>query len=277
MIHNRFRFIPDMKPLYGLQDYADIQWLGDDKIFEFLELWKQIVTANTIQLTPKQLATILEAKIPANSRAVGQDLAYYKRLPEDHEQKTYDYLINALERHIDRQQMETNQGLRRAALTRGRGLSIGLGAARGGGAGTPAGSGKKPCYFFNHGGCKHKDDKCKFAHVKVSAEDKEKMVKPESRSASPARSSGGGPPQPVGERVPRREQHCFKFLKGECQKGDTCMFAHVSAETLTELKRAAKAREAAPKAKAKAKAKAVAVKPVPTSWDERVAACIAAE
>ena len=55
------------------------------------------------------------------------------------------------------------------------------------------------------------------------------------------------------------------------------MFAHVSAETLTELKRAAKAREAAPKAKAKAKAKAVAVKPVPTSWDERVAACIAAE
>ena len=108
LIHDWFRLNPHMKPLYGLQDYSDIQWMGDDKIFEFLTLWKDIVAQNAIKLTHEQLATILVAEIPNKSTAIGQDKAYWKRLPDGHEQKTYEYLINSMERYLDYHQMEHN-------------------------------------------------------------------------------------------------------------------------------------------------------------------------
>ena len=139
----------------------------------------------------KSLAVILIDKIPENSKAIGQDIAYWKRLPEGNDQKTYEYLINAMERYLDRTQMEANQEMRRAAMIRGRGVVSG--GVAGGGASTSAGPIKKPCYFYNHGGCKNGND-CKFAHEMKSPEEKAKMEKPvRSGSPPPARS---GPPRP---------------------------------------------------------------------------------
>ena len=43
LIHDWFRLNPDMKPLYGLQEFTDLRWLSDDNIFEFLVLWRRIV------------------------------------------------------------------------------------------------------------------------------------------------------------------------------------------------------------------------------------------
>ena len=76
MIHDWFRLNPDLKPLNGLEDITDIQWMNDHKIVEFLQLWKEIVSQNVIELTQKQLATILENKITVSSKAIGQDIAY---------------------------------------------------------------------------------------------------------------------------------------------------------------------------------------------------------
>ena len=132
---------------------------------------------------------------------------------------------------------------------------------------------KKPCYFFNHGGCHNSDEKCRFKHVIVTPEEKAQMVKPESRdSRSPSArrgkgagkgagggGGGGGGAAPASAEI----KNCFKFLKGECTKGDDCMFAHVPQEVVDELKRAkskAKAK-AKSKAAAKPKAKAGAFKP----------------
>ena len=185
-------------------------------------------------------------RIPINSKAVGQDLAYYQRLPDGHEQKTYEYLINALERHLDRTQMEANQGLRRNLLLKGRGLAPGA-AAGGGASTTTTGAPKKPCYFFNHGSCKNTDANCRFAHVQVSAEEKAKMEKPQ-RSGSPARSPRGPPSSTNTTTTTGTKLHCFKFLKGNCTNGDDCAFAHLSQEAVKEVARA--------KAKAKGKAKA---------------------
>ena len=69
--------------------------------------------------------------MPVNSKAVGQDVAYWLRLPEGDAQKTYDYLINSMERYLDRIQMDKNQEARRAAMQRGLGFSA-LGAGAGG-------------------------------------------------------------------------------------------------------------------------------------------------
>ena len=58
LVHNWFRLHPDMKQLYSLEDISSLKWMGDDKIFEFLMLWKQIVANNVIELSEKQLAVI---------------------------------------------------------------------------------------------------------------------------------------------------------------------------------------------------------------------------
>ena len=71
-----------MKPLYGLEAITDLKWFGDDKIFEFMEWWKDIVTNNTIALSQRQLAEILVIKM-APSKELAQDVAYWKRLPVD--------------------------------------------------------------------------------------------------------------------------------------------------------------------------------------------------
>ena len=63
--------------------------------------------------------------------------------------------------------------------------------------------------------------------------------------------------------------HCFAFLKGKCEKGDNCLFGHVSAETVKELKRANAAQaKAKAEPKAKAKAKAGAFKPIAPAEQE---------
>ena len=76
MIHDWFRLNPDLKPLYGLEDISSLKWMGDDKIFELLQFWREIVGSNTIKLDHKQLASILESKIPIDSKALGHDIAY---------------------------------------------------------------------------------------------------------------------------------------------------------------------------------------------------------
>ena len=87
LIHDWFRLNPDLKPLFGLQEIADLQWLGDDRIFEFLELWKRIVDNNTIKLDAQQLAEILIGKMRGKTKVLAEDVAYWHRLPAGNDQK----------------------------------------------------------------------------------------------------------------------------------------------------------------------------------------------
>jgi hypothetical protein len=103
LVHDWFKLNPDMKHLYGLHEITDIKWYGDERIFDFLELWRRIVSSNSIELTPKQLSIILVEKM-APSKVLAQDVAYWKRLEDGNDQKTYEYLINAMQRHLDRDQ-----------------------------------------------------------------------------------------------------------------------------------------------------------------------------
>ena len=51
LVHDSFKLNPDMKPVYGLQEITDLKWFGDERVFDFLELWRQIVENNTIELS----------------------------------------------------------------------------------------------------------------------------------------------------------------------------------------------------------------------------------
>jgi hypothetical protein len=48
LVHDWFRLNPDMKRLFGLQEITDLKWFGDERIFEFLELWRQVVGNDSI-------------------------------------------------------------------------------------------------------------------------------------------------------------------------------------------------------------------------------------
>ena len=145
--------------------------------------------------------------------------------------------------------MQKNQEGRQTTLLGGKGLALT----------PPGGSGKPPCYFFNHGGCKN--GKCKFGHVDLPAAEKAKMTKPVSRSQSPPKgpgaTTGDGPKGPKGgSGGPGSSASpgglCHFFMKGKCTRGDACRFTHVSQEELDRVNKAKQ--QAAPKAEAKAKA-----------------------
>ena len=247
LIHDWFRLNPDLKPLYGLQEIADIQWFGDDKIFEFLDLWKQVVGNNTITMSENQLAEILVGKMKGKTKVLAEDVAYWLRLPAGNEQRTHEYLLNAMQAHLDRTQMEKNNSTRRVLVQGGK--IPGLGA--------PAPTGKRPCYFHNHGGCKNTEDKCRYAHVLVPDDQKAKMTKP-TRSPSPegrgkGRGKGGGKGDGKssgtgGDSSAGALRYCHWHLKGKCTRGDDCHFPHIDKAEVDRLNKV--------RAKAKAKAKA---------------------
>ena len=133
-----------------MHEITDLKWFGDERIFDFFELWRQIVSTSSIELTPKQLSIILVEKMGA-SRVLAQDVAYWKRLEDGNDQKTYEYPVNAMQRHLDRDQMEKNNSSRRAALQSGRLTPPAVNTASGVGGGA-----KEDCFHF------HVLGKCRF-------------------------------------------------------------------------------------------------------------------
>ena len=112
-----------------------------------------------------------------------------------------------------------------------------------------------PCYFFNHGGCKDSDTACNFAHVEVPADEKAKMEKParrESRSPPPPPNPRQGRPSGPATPGDTKMNFCQFHLKGNCKKGDNCVFTHASQEEAERVKKAKAAAKTAAKAKAKA-------------------------
>ena len=76
--------------------------------------------------------------------------------------------------------------------------------------GDNAAGGKRPCYLFNHGSCKNSEAQCKFSHVKVSADEKASMAKPERRERDRSPSLAGSRKTAEGCKM-----HYFESLRGE--------------------------------------------------------------
>ena len=248
LVHDWFRLNPEMQQVYGLQAITDLEWYGDNNISAFVDMWKLVTTNNSIVLTEPQKAELLVQKM-APSKVLAQDIAYWRRLPHGNEQRTHDYLITSMLRYLDRTHMDKNVEAQRRLVAPPGGKAP-TAAATGG---DSAAGGKRPCYFFNHGSCKNTDAQCKFSHVKVSADEKAKMVKPERRERERSPSPAGGRKTAEGGLG-----HCFKFLKGECKNGDSCMFSHIDQVEVDRQKMAKAEAKAKAKAKAEPKAKAKA-------------------
>ena len=80
LVHDWFRFNPEMKQVHGLQAITDLQWYGDDKIPEFMDMWKLVATNNSFVMTEPQKAVILVEKM-ARIRERFEDSIQGGRIP----------------------------------------------------------------------------------------------------------------------------------------------------------------------------------------------------
>ena len=74
---------------YGIYDLAQIHWLGDNKIEQFRSTWDHYVgnlrtTANKAEEWEEVLLKQLE-----KSTALQADIAYYRRIHQNHKDKSY--------------------------------------------------------------------------------------------------------------------------------------------------------------------------------------------
>ena len=98
--------------------------------------------------------------------------------------------------------------------------------------------GQVSCSFFLQGRCS-KGEACMFSHATPQAELKQSEGQP--TSAERGRSSSAVRGKRSSSKP--KDMHCFRFLKGICDAGDSCRWVHLTAEEL-------KAKGVQPKAKA---------------------------
>ena len=90
LIFAHFRLNADMKLLYDVEDITSLEWMGDHKIHSFYRLWFMMTRECEAVLPERTLRNMLARKL-SKSTKLKEDIAYYDRLPEFNEQKTYAY------------------------------------------------------------------------------------------------------------------------------------------------------------------------------------------
>ena len=207
MLHDHFSTNIKHGATYALEDLFSIT-LRNDNLRVFMSSWDQVLAGIT-NVPDKSVLETLFYKQVKHSRSISHDLNEYHRAEEGNEKHSYEFLLSAVRRHLDRERLESNRD--RVA----RNLA---GTQR---ASTPAvGGEKKPyipkgfCIKWNRGGCS--DDQCKFKHETP-------QPRPPRRGRDQSReSSRGRSPSGRGD----KSRVCKFWKQGRCNRGDDCKFKH---------------------------------------------------
>ena len=149
-----------------------------------------MVSTMNAKLDEEALRDILVAKL-TGSIALKEDVAYYYRLPLGAADRSYDFLINCLDRSIDRAQTDKNR-IDQAKAYQNAVPGKGKGKGKNGDPPKKEEKGKKPlCYFHNNGGCSKSAKDCDFDHRKATKAEIAALVRPERRSSSKPRKGNG--------------------------------------------------------------------------------------
>ena len=93
----------DLGQLHGYMDLVGCKWMGDDKMVPFLAAWEyleEMVPDDDVRETSRR--DILR-KHMEKSKALEQDMAYYRRLKTGHPDRSVQWLRATIERHIENQ------------------------------------------------------------------------------------------------------------------------------------------------------------------------------
>ena len=190
---------------YALQDLFNVKLKGEN-LKVFLSNWDQVLAG--IQKVPDEnvLETLFLNQIK-NSKNINHDLQEYFRAEDGSSTKSYDYLITAVRRFLERERLEVNR--ERIARNLGASSSATVPAVGDKVGYIPKGY----CVKWNKtGNCSN--DQCKFKHEKPPKRERSTSRTSE-RGRSPSRDDKG-----KGKKI------CKFWKQGRCDRGNQCKFKH---------------------------------------------------
>ena len=175
--------------------------LINENLVTFLRNWDTVLSRIQKLLDESFLEPLFHRQVK-NCRALQHDINMYERAAEGSSQRSYKFLYDAANAHVNRKRLEKNRE-RIAKQT--------------GAPSTPAPTRvpKGFCFSFVKKGTCSKGDSCKFKHEV-----------PRSRPGGKGKSRGGRSPSPRTASEGRVNQLCKFYKKGRCDGGDKCRFLH---------------------------------------------------
>jgi len=207
--------------VYSFNDLNEIQWLGDDRMDEFVYNWDSIQTNfEGWDSMPAKVFRDMFHKRWETSKVLKGDVEYYNRLDNNHPDRSMDFMRGSIERYMRRVRTQKNRDAQLKAYTKGVPTQSpeaaaattqpkAKGKAKGKQTPKPPPKARSPsadksgggnrvlpkdkafkdctekdfCWHFQKGACPREN--CNFKHSKAPKEILEKMKEPQARSASP--------------------------------------------------------------------------------------------
>ena len=158
MMHEHFNTNIKHVATYALQDLSSVKLKGDN-LRGFISNWDQVMAAIPKVPEVSVLETLFFNQVKI-SKAIAHDLQEYHRAEDGSDKKTYDFLVTAVRRYLDRERLESNR--ERVARTFGLGASSSSAAPA---VGEKTGYIPKGyCVKWNKGTCTN--DSCTYKHEK---------------------------------------------------------------------------------------------------------------
>ncbi|MCP4282507.1 MAG: zinc finger CCCH domain-containing protein, partial [Alteromonas sp.] len=157
----------------NIESLITLQLQGGD-LRGFLNQWDMILA----NFYPPPEATLLETLFRTQLRKVAglnEDLAFYERLPAQHPQRCYEFLLDAARRYVNRKRGGNNKTLLMQQL-RGQEVAVQAAAVKA--------RAKGVCYFYPKGQCTA-GDACRWSHDLAAAQALPAKASPKVKAAEP--------------------------------------------------------------------------------------------
>ena len=234
LIANWFQTKSSIRQAYGLRELSMVE-LKEDDLEGFWMEWLKVMSGqkNPEAITPEIKEELFFAQVKKSVR-MANDISHYRRLPEGHDDHSYEYLKRCLELHLQETREDKNQAVLESNMLGKSKTSPALATT----------DTRKPCPFFTKGHCRD-GNSCKMAHGKPpgsggggkggktpggKAPDGKAPGGKAPGGKGPGGKSGGGSQGGSAPGTPRSEARkkmpCYTFLAGNCKEPCPMGFAH---------------------------------------------------
>ena len=208
----------NLTTVYSITDLYRIQWKGDNNISRFRFAWR-----NTVANLPYKLDDLAMRDLLYNcmkqSKVLAPDLAHYDRQTEDHQDRSYQYLLDCIERYIANNRLEVSRQAQASHIANGA-PAAGADNNKGKGGKGKGGKGKGK---DNKGGGGKNGGKSNSQGPKGGNKGKGKGK----GNASDRAQSGSGRNSALRVDASGEQRLCFFYERGFCKKGNDCPDAHI--------------------------------------------------
>ena len=177
MMYESYAVNASISQVFRCSHLYSLQWPGDDKMRSFYNDWKYVLSGIKKKPDPEELEEMMYLQLQ-KSKVLIPALEYYDRVGVGHEDHTYKYLIESIERHLRRTETAKNV----AGLATATGVGNIAGRASGGKGANSAPAPGVECPFWLKGYCKN-GDACLGKHTPALKGTQKKPGKGDSKGA----------------------------------------------------------------------------------------------